>query len=157
MKLSLFSLRTPLIEFRSALARSGFRTQEDYEELVRADGNYQLRLSLRSQETGHIVQCSISVDETRLRSSAIELFNDLCVEGRPVVSYGAGRGQFTFEFEWYQLEGLDWSGSVQRLDDLIQRMQSSFAPRPTPARRAQRQKANSHLLDGVLARAVTAA
>lgn len=157
MKPSIFSLRTPLIEFRSALAQRGFRTQEDYEELVRSDNCSQLRLSIRRREPGHTVSCFISIAETRLRSSAIELFNDLCIEGRPVVSYGAGQGQFTFEFEWFQQEDLCWRVSVQKIDDLMQRLYSSFSPKPTLARRAQRRRVDAHILDGVLARVITAA
>lgn len=130
------SLRTPLVELRSALSLSGLRTREDYDELVHgeaADGEF--RLSLRPARHGQQVRCFISVGEDRLLGSGIELFHELAVEGHPVVSYGAGRGSVSFGFEWFHPTGADWRISAQRVELLMQRVGVALGPKPMPVRR----------------------
>lgn len=129
------TLRTPLIEFRSALALRGLRTHEDYDELVHQDAEGEFRLSLRDQPHGQLVRCFISVAEDRLLAGGIELFHELAVEGHPVVSYGAGRGGVTFGFEWQHPSGADWRISAQRIELLLQRVAVGLGPRPEPVRR----------------------
>lgn len=130
-----FTLRTPLVELRSALALLGLRTREDYDELVRHDADGEIRLSLRGQPHGQQVRCFLSVAEDRLLASGIELFHELAVEGHPVVSYGAGQGSVTFGFEWHHPTGADWRISAQRLELLMQRVAVGLGPRPEPVRR----------------------
>lgn len=130
-----FSLRTPLIQFRSALAVLGLRTREDYDELVHADGDCEFRLSLLGQPHGQMIRCFLSVSETRLLTSGIELFHEIAVEGHPVVSYGAGQGSVTFGFEWYHPTGADWGISAQRLELLMQRVTVALGPKPEAVRR----------------------
>ncbi len=130
-----FTLRTPLVELRSALALLGLRTREDYDELVRHDADGEIRLSLRGQPHGQQVRCFLSVAEDRLLASGIELFHELAVEGHPVVSYGAGQGGVTFGFEWHHPTGADWRISAQRLELLMQRVAVGLGPRPEPVRR----------------------
>lgn len=130
-----FTLRTPLIELRSALALLGLRTREDYEELVRHDGDCEFRLSLSGRPHGQQIKCFISVDESRLLASGIELFHEIAVEGHPIVSYGAGRGSVSFGFEWYHPTGAEWRISAQRVELLMQRVAVALGPKPAPVRR----------------------
>jgi hypothetical protein len=130
-----FTLRTPLIELRSALSTLGLRSREDYDELVRTDADGDLRLSLRGQPHGQQVRCFFSVAEDRLLGSGIELFHELAVEGHPVVSYGAGQGSVTFGFEWHHPTGADWQITAQRIELLMQRVVVGLGPRPEPVRR----------------------
>lgn len=129
------TLRTPLVEFRSALALLGLRTREDYDELVHADSDCEFRLSLRGQRHGQQIRCFINVAEERLLASGIELFHELAVEGHPVVSYGAGQGSVSFGFEWYHPTGADWRISAQRIELLMQRVAVALGPKPAPIRR----------------------
>jgi hypothetical protein len=131
-----FSLRTPLVECRSALSLLGLRTREDYEELVHgtvADGEF--RLSLRPARHGQQIRCFISVTEERLLASGIELFHELAVEGHPIVSYGAGQGSVSFGFEWFHPTGADWRISAQRIELLMQRVSVGLGPKLEPVRR----------------------
>lgn len=130
-----FTLRTPLIECRSALALLGLRTREDFEELVHTDGDCEFRLALRSARHGQQIRCFISVAEARLLASGIELFHELAVEGHPIVSYGAGQGSVSFGFEWFHPAGADWRISAQRVELLMQRVSGALGPKPAPARR----------------------
>lgn len=129
------TLRTPLIECRSALALLGLRTREDYDELVHGDPDCEFRLSLRAARHGQQVRCLISVGEDRLLASGIELFHELSLEGHPVVSYGAGRGSVSFGFEWFHPTGADWRISAQRIELLMQRVAVALGPKPAPVRR----------------------
>lgn len=129
------TLRTPLLEFRSALALLGLRTREDYEELVHADADCEFRLSLRAERHGQRIRCFLSVAEERLLASGIELFHELAVEGHPIVSYGAGHGSVSFGFEWHHPGGADWRISAQRLELLMQRVAVALGPKPAPLRR----------------------
>lgn len=127
-------LRTPLVECRSALALAGLRTREDYDELVHAGPDREIRVTLRGVRGGQQVRCLISLEEQRLPASGIEVFHELAVEGHPVVSYGAGRGQVSFGFEWMHPKGADWRISAQRVEVLLQRVTAAFGPKPAPAR-----------------------
>lgn len=129
------SLRTPLVECRSALALLGLRTREDYDELVHGDPDCEFRLSLAPRPHGQQVKCFISAGEERLLASGIELFHELAVEGHPVVSYGAGRGSVSFGFEWFHPTGADWRISAQRIELLLQRVAAGLGPKPAPVRR----------------------
>lgn len=129
------TLRTPLIECRSALSLLGFRTQEDFDELVHSGQDGEFRLSLSDRPHGQQVKCFISVAEERLLTSGIELFHEMAVEGHPVVSYGAGHGSVSFGFEWYHPTGADWKISAQRIELLLQRLVVALGPKPAPARR----------------------
>jgi hypothetical protein len=129
------TLRTPLIEFRSALALLGLRTREDFEELIHAESDCEFRLSLRPGRHGQQVRCFLSVSEERLLPSGIELFHELAVEGHPVISYGAGQGSVSFGFEWFHPSGADWRISAQRIELLMQRVVVGLGPRPIPVRR----------------------
>jgi hypothetical protein len=134
--MNVFTLRTPLIECRSALALTGLRTREDYDELVHGDlADGEFRLSLRNARHGQNVRCFISVSEDRLLASGVELFHELSVEGHPVVSYGAGRGSVSFGFEWFHPAGADWRISAQRVELLMQRVSVALGPKPVPVRR----------------------
>lgn len=129
------TLRTPLIECRSALALLGLRTREDYDELVHPGDDCEFRLSLGARAHGQQVKCFISVAEDRLLASGIELFHEMAVEGHPVVSYGAGHGSVSFGFEWYHPSGADWKISAQRIELLMQRLSVALGPKPAPIRR----------------------
>jgi hypothetical protein len=129
------TLRTPLIQFRSALSLLGLRTREDYDELTHTDGDCEFRLSLRGQPHGQQVRCFLSVAEERLLTGGISLFHEIAVEGYPIVSYGAGRGQVTFGFEWHHPSGAEWEISAQRLELLLQRVTVALGPRIEPVRR----------------------
>lgn len=129
------TLRTPLIEFRSALALAGLRTREDFDELVHADADCEFRLSLRPGRHGQQVRCFLSVAEARLLTSGIELFHELAIEGHAIVSYGAGQGSVSFGFEWLHPTGADWRVSAQRIELLMQRVAVALGPRPAPVRR----------------------
>jgi hypothetical protein len=128
-------LRTPLIECRSALAVTGLRAFEDYDELVHHGADCDFRLSLAGRPHGQQVKCFLSVAESRLLASGIELFHELAVEGHPVVSYGAGQGSVTFGFEWQHPSGADWRISAQRIELLMQRLAVALGPKPEPVRR----------------------
>ena len=130
-----FTLRTPLIECRSALALAGLRTREDFDELVHIGEEGEFRLSLRAARHGQQVRCFISIAEDRLLASGIELFHELAVEGHPIVSYGAGRGSVSFGFEWHHPAGADWRISAQRIELLMQRLSVALGPKPLPVRR----------------------
>lgn len=130
-----FTLRTPLIECRSALSLLGLRTQEDFDELVHAGGDCEFRLALTGKPHGQQVKCLLSVAESRLLASGIELFHELAVEGHPVVSYGAGHGSVSFGFEWFHPAGADWKISAQRIELLMQRLAVALGPKPAPVRR----------------------
>lgn len=130
-----FTLRTPLVQFRSALSLLGLRTREDYDELVHAGGDCEVRLSLGGQAHGQRVRCFLSVAEERLLTGGINLFHEIAVEGHPVVSYGAGQGSVTFGFEWHHPSGAEWEISAQRLELLMQRVSVALGPRPEPVRR----------------------
>ena len=129
------TLRTPLIECRSALALLGFRTREDYDELVHTSDDGEVRLSLRGQRHGQQVRCLVSVPEERLLKSGIELFHEIAVEGHPIVSFGAGRGSVSFGFEWFHPAGADWRISAQRVELILQRVTAELGPKPAPVRR----------------------
>ncbi|MBX3738317.1 MAG: hypothetical protein KF715_16600 [Candidatus Didemnitutus sp.] len=129
------SLRTPLIECRSALSLLGFRTQEDFDELIHVGQDGEFRLSLGGRPHGQQVKCFISLAEERLLTSGIELFHEMAVEGHPVVSYGAGHGSVSFGFEWYHPAGADWKISAQRIELLMQRLVVALGPKPAPVRR----------------------
>ena len=129
------TLRTPLIECRSALSLLGLRTREDYDELIHGDSDCEFRLALAAKPRGQQVKCFISVAETRLLGSGIELFHELAVEGHPVVAYGAGRGSVSFGFEWFHPAGADWRISAQRIELLMQRVAVALGPKPAPVRR----------------------
>lgn len=129
------SLRSPLIECRSALSLLGLRTQEDFDELIHVGQDGEFRLSLSGRPHGQQVKCFISLAEERLLTSGIELFHELAVEGHPVVSYGAGHGSVSFGFEWYHPTGADWKISAQRIELLMQRLAVNLGPKPAPVRR----------------------
>lgn len=129
------SLRSPLIECRSALSLLGLRTQEDFDELIHVGQDGEFRLSLSGRPHGQQVKCFISLAEERLLTSGIELFHELAVEGHPVVSYGAGHGSVSFGFEWYHPTGADWRISAQRIELLMQRLVVALGPKPAPVRR----------------------
>ncbi|MBI5423640.1 MAG: hypothetical protein HZA32_06095 [Opitutae bacterium] len=129
------SLRSPLIECRSALSLLGLRTQEDFDELIHVGQDGEFRLSLSGRPHGQQVKCFISLAEERLLTSGIELFHELAVEGHPVVSYGAGHGSVSFGFEWYHPTGADWKISAQRIELLMQRLVVALGPKPAPVRR----------------------
>jgi hypothetical protein len=141
------TLRTPLVQLRSALAVRGFRTREEYDELVHTTPDAEVRVMLREQAKGQIVRCFVSLPEERMLESALELFNAMSLEGHPVVAYGAGRGLLTFEFEWFHAPGVDWRASAVRIDSVMQRLSSVLGPRPAPVRARARAKQR----EGVLA------
>jgi hypothetical protein len=151
MNLIPIKLRTPIVEFRAALARNGLRTQEDYDELVYASEDCSVRVNLSRLGEGQLVRCFISVDEQRLLSTGLELFTAMSLEGHPVVAYGAGCGQMTFEFEWLHPDGADWKISGQRLDVFMQLLRCSLGPKPRPARGARYRSMARESLEGVLA------
>lgn len=157
MNLPTFSLRSPIVQFRSALALAGLRTEEDYDELIQSGPDAELRLSLSRLGDGQLVQCFISFDESRLSLGALGLFDQLSAEGSPVVAYGFGRGQVTFEFEWLHTDRSEWRISARRVYELLQRLRAALGPCPLPAHRAPVRRLSPELLDGVLARVVTAA
>jgi hypothetical protein len=150
------SLRTPLIEFRSTLACRGLRTREDYDELVLATSDCDVRLSLGDLDHGQLVRCFISVMEARLRDNGLELLNELALEGHPIVAYGAGHGQATFEFEWRRSEHADWRIAGERLELLINRISATLGPKPLPMRQRRKRRLPTEILEGVLAHAVSA-
>ena len=139
------TLRTPLVEFRSALALNGLRTREEYDELVHTSPDCDIRLTLAPKPHGQRVRCGISMAEERLLVSGLELFNEVALEGHPVIAFGAGRGQVTFEFEWFHPTGADWRISGQRLDSLVQRLSGALGPRPSPVRARRRERRPSGL------------
>lgn len=157
MKLITRFLRTPVIELRSALACRGLRTREDYDELVYSSPECAARLSLSRLGNGQLIRCFISVAEDRLLANGLEVFNEVAFEGHPVVAYGFGRGQTTFEFEWLHPDGSDWRISGERVEILMQRVCGYLGPKPRPARQAGRRRFSPEILEGVLAHAVSAA
>lgn len=158
MKLVTRFLRTPVIELRSALSLRGLRTREDYDELVYSSPDCDVRLSLSRLGNGQLIRCFVSVAENRLLAqNSFELFNEIAFEGHPVVAYGMGRGQATFEFEWLHPDGSAWRISAERVEILMQRLSDCLGPKPRPARQASRRRFSPEILDGVLAHAVNAA
>ncbi|HYC69677.1 MAG TPA: hypothetical protein VEB66_00620 [Opitutaceae bacterium] len=152
MKSLVLSLRTPLIELRSALARHGRRTREDFEELVLDSADCHGRVTVRPHAEGHRVLCSLDVEESRLIPSGLDLFNQLALDGHPLVAFGAGRGQVTFRFEWVHPQGAAWRISAERVEILIGQLVSSLCAKPAvfrPSRRISPRRAE--LLDGVIA------
>jgi hypothetical protein len=155
--MNLLTLRTPLIELRSALALTGLRTREEYDELVHVADDCDIRLSLSGRPRGQNVRCWLSVDEARLLVSGLELFNEIALEGHPVISFGAGRGRVSLAFEWLHPSGADWRISGQRIELLRQRVTGVLGPKPAPlrARRRARAAAERSFLPGVFAGAVS--
>lgn len=154
------TLRTPLVAFRSALALNGLRTREEYDELVHTSPDCDVRVTLAARPQGQRVRCGISLAEERLLVSGLELFNEISLEGHPVIAFGAGRGQVTFEFEWFHPTGADWRISGQRLDGLMQRLSGALGPRPMPVRvrrRSRRPTGLKALLPEVFGAAASAA
>jgi len=142
--------RTSLIEFRSALAIHRIRTQEDCDELVHVAADCDVRLNLSQLGNGQLIHCFISVEEDRMLSSGMELFNEISSEGHPVVAYGAGRGHTTLEFEWLHQDGANWRISAERVELLTQRLRCAVRPKSKQARRAGRRRPPA-ILEGVIA------
>ena len=145
--LTLRSLRTPLVELRSALALAGLRTVEDYDELVHTGRDCEARLQLVTRGQGQQVRCQITLGEERMLVSGLELFNEIALEGHPIVAFGAGRGQAAFEFQWFHPKGADWRISCERLECLMQRLTCALGPQPAPARRASKGRRPSVLAE----------
>lgn len=132
-----------LPKLRAALAFHGLRTKEGFDELIHASLDAEVRLTLREQKKGQQIRCTICLDESRLLTGALELFNELALEGYPVVDFGGSHGQATFEFQWLHPTNADWRISGQRVQDLLQRLACTLGERPSPARPASRRRAAS--------------
>lgn len=135
-----FSLRTPLIEFRSALALGGVKTREDFDELVHTSPDCEVRMSLRRAGGGQCVRCVVYLSEERLLTGGFELFNEVGLEGHPIVAFGAGRGQVSYEFQWLHLDGAAWAISGERLRILVERLTLAVGPVPAPVSRRARSR-----------------
>jgi hypothetical protein len=142
---------SPLRSFRAALNDHGIHTYEDYDELVHQSPDGDLRIFLKQKNHDQLLRCFISVSEERLLTSGLELFNDVALEGHPVVAYGAGRGQACFEFAWVHPDEADWRISAERVEVLLQRVHGALCPRLARRRFAR------EILEGVLAHPATAA
>ena len=157
MKTILPSLRTPLVEFRSALAVIGIRTREEYDELVHAASGCEVRSNLSRVGNGQLIKCFITVEESWLLGSELELFNDLTLDGYPLVGYGVDNGGITFEFEWLHVNGTDWRISAERIDQFMQLLCGHFGPTPRPAGLpSSRRRPHTEFSEGVLARVLVA-
>lgn len=157
MKMLIRSLRTPVVELRSALAYRGLRAREDYDELVYSSPDCDVRLSLAKMGDGQLIRCFVSVAENRLLANGLEVFNEIAFEGHPTVAYGVGRGRTTFEFEWLHPDGADWRISGERVEILMHRVCGFLGPAPRPARQGARRRFSPEILDGVLAHVISAA
>lgn len=152
MKPLLLNLRTPVVELRCALARHGRRTEEDFDQLVLTTPDCHGRISVAPQADGHRVRCMLNVEESRLITSGLELFNRLTLEGHPLAAYGAGRGEASFEFEWQHPRGADWRVSAQRVEILMGLLTEQLCAKPAVYRpRRKVSPLRAELLDGVLA------
>lgn len=157
----LTSLLVPsLAPLRTALAYHGLPAREGFDELIHASRDCEVRLGLTYQRNGQVVRCSVSVEEARPLTSGLEIFNEMSLEGYPVVGFGAGRGRVTFDFSWVHPDGADWRISGQRVEGLMHRVVGTLCERPRKARaisRSKRAASYSELVPAVFGRAATAA
>lgn len=153
------SLHRSLGQLRTALAFHGLRSREVFDELLHSSRDAEIRLTLGEQKNGQVIRCFISLDESRLLTSGLELFNELSLEGYPVVSFGAGRSQATFEFHWVHPDGADWRISGQRVEGLLQRLLCALGerPAPRPTRRSKPASIYAELVPAVFGQPATAA
>lgn len=114
--------------FGAALFDHGLRVREECNELVFNQRDFELRINAAEQTHGHALRSFVSVAEERLAPGSLVLFNEISLEGYPVVAFGAGRGQVTFEFAWFHPTGADWRISAERCQGLVDRVVGSFAP-----------------------------
>ncbi|MDB6093106.1 MAG: hypothetical protein JWM32_668 [Verrucomicrobia bacterium] len=149
-----------LAKLRTALAFHGLRAHEVFDELTYASPDCEVRLALGEQKKGQLVRCFVCVDESRLLTSGLEIFNELSLEGFPVVDFGTGGAKSTFEFQWHHPDGADWRISGQRVEGLRQRLVGILGERPSPIRPASRTRRSliySELVPAVFGRPATAA
>ena len=130
---------SPVRALGAALFDTGLRVREEYDELILNRPGFELRVLAAERAGGCGVRCFISVAEHRLAAGYGETFNAMALEGYPVVAFGAGRGQATFEFSWFHPDGADWRISGQHCQVLVDRVVGSLItlPVPKPARPSQ--------------------
>ena len=126
-------VRSPVRALGAALFDTGLRVREECDELILNRSEFELRVSAVERSSGYMVRCVISIAEYRLMAGYGEIFNAMALEGYPVVAFGAGHGQVSFEFSWFHPEGADWRISGQHCQGLIDRVLGELAPIPQRA------------------------
>ena len=136
----LHSVCSPACAFGSALSDLGLRVREEFDELSLVGRDFELRLHVSEQTGGSAIRCFVSITEGSLAGGAVVLFNEIALEGYPLVAIGSGRGKETFEFTWFQPEGADWRISAERCQGLIDRVTGGMAPVSLPIRQAAKRR-----------------
>lgn len=75
---------------------------------------------------GHFLRAFFMVPERQMNESAIDLLNELTLEGLPVVAFGAGRGLIAWEFRWALCAGETWRWHAERCVTLMDRLSASL-------------------------------
>ena len=118
---------SPMRALGAALFDHGLRVRADYDELLLAHRDFELRLHATEKADGCTLHCFVSIPEPRLAAGSLVLFNEIALEGYPAVAFGAGRGKVTFEFAWFHPVGADWRISADRCQGLIDRVVSALS------------------------------
>jgi hypothetical protein len=113
--------------FGAALFDHGLRVREEYNELILNQRDFELRVHVSELADSNSLRCSISVPSQRIAAGTLVLFNEIALEGYPVVAFGAGQRQVTFEFAWFHPTGADWRISAERCQGLVDRVVGAFA------------------------------
>ena len=111
----------------AALFDQGLRVRDEYDELILNQRNFELRVHVGDQTDGNNLRCSVSVPAQRIAAGTLVLFNEIALEGYPIVAFGAGQRQVTFEFAWFHPTGADWRISAERCQGLVDRIVGAFA------------------------------
>jgi hypothetical protein len=129
--------RSPVRALGAALFDTGLRVREEYDELILDQRDYSLRVQAPAKACGWTIRCHVSVAELGFVPGSLGLFNEMAMEGYPVVGIGACRGRISCDFEWFHPEGVDWRISAERCQGLIDRVLGarSFEPARRPVRR----------------------
>jgi hypothetical protein len=121
-------VRSPIRALGAALFDIGLRVRDEYGELILNQRDFGLRVHATDWTGGLMVHCHISVTELGFVPGALGLFNEMALEGYPVVAVGASRGRVSCEFNWFHPEGVDWRISADRCQGLIDRVVGARAP-----------------------------
>lgn len=134
-------VRSPIRALGAALFDIGLRVRDEYGELVLNQRDYGLRMHATERPGGLTLHCHISVIESGFVPGALGLFNEMALEGYPVVAVGASRGRVSCEFNWFHPEGVEWRISADRCQGLVDRVVGARAPASVTVRPSTRRAA----------------
>lgn len=139
-------IRSPVCALGAALFDAGLRVRQEYDELTLSQRDFGLRVHATERSGGWMVHCHILVDEAGFVPGSLGLFNEMAIEGYPVVGVGASRGRISCEFNWFHPENVEWRISAERCQGLVDRVVGARASdyergrARTPSQRGARQR-----------------